>query len=172
MCHVSRSRPLVTRLVHTVSRLLGGRKAGLGDRRRHNERLLELLRPSRWVEDPLVQGHSVLCRYKPDTVDTVARETQFSKEEVKCLYRAFKQECPTGEMGIGMYFMIFICASTGISDEETFKEVYQKIFPLGDSSKYAGLVFRLELETKVHPKVRNHGECPTYKTLLSFKTLC
>ena len=108
-------------------------------------------------EDPLVQGHCVLCRYKPDTVDTVARETQFSKEEVKCLYRAFKQECPTGEMGIGMYFMIFICASTGISDEETFKEVYQKIFPLGDSSKYAGLVFRLELETMVHPKVRNHG---------------
>ena len=48
-------------------------------------------------------------------------------------------------MGIGMFFfMIFICASTstGISDEETFKEVYQKIFPLGDSSKYAGLVFR------------------------------
>ena len=79
----------------------------------------------------------------------MARETQFSKEEVKCLYRAFKQECPTGEMGIGMYFMIFIRASTGISDEETFKEVYQKIFPLGDSSKYAGLVFRLELETKV-----------------------
>ena len=30
----------------------------------------------------------------------------------------------------------------GISDEETFKEVYQKIFPLGDSSKYAGLVFK------------------------------
>ena len=36
--------------MHTVTRLLGGRKAGLGDRRRHNERLLELLRPSRWVE--------------------------------------------------------------------------------------------------------------------------
>ena len=89
-----------------------------------------------------MQGHGVLCRYKPDTVDTVARETQFSKEEVKCLYRAFKQECPTGEKGIGVYFMIFTCASTGISDEETFKEVYQKIFPLGDSSKYAGLVFR------------------------------
>ena len=88
------------------------------------------------------QGKSVVCRYKPDTVDTVARETQFSKEEVKCLYRAFKQECPTGQMGIGMYFNIFISASTGISDEETFKEVYQKIFPLGDSSKYAGLVFR------------------------------
>ena len=57
-----------------------------------------------------MQGHGVLRRYKPDTVDTVARETQFSKEEVKCLYRAFKQECPTGEMGIGVYFMIFTFA--------------------------------------------------------------
>ena len=57
------------------------------------------------------QGKSVLCRYKPDTVDTVARETQFSKEEVKCLYRAFKQECPTGERGIGVYLFhdIYLC---------------------------------------------------------------
>ena len=40
------------------------------------------------------------------------------------MYRTFKQECPNG-----------------ISSEETFKEIYQKIFPLGDSSKYAHLVF-------------------------------
>ena len=51
--------------------------------------LLELLKPT---------------RYKPDPVDQLARETNFTKEEVKSLYRAFKQECPTG-----------------ISDEETFK---------------------------------------------------
>ena len=44
--------------------------------------------------------------------------------EVRRLYRAFKQECPTG-----------------IVDEETFKEVYDKIFPLGDSAHYAHLVF-------------------------------
>ncbi len=44
--------------------------------------------------------------------------------EVRHLYRAFKQECPNG-----------------IVDEETFKEVYDKIFPLGDSSHYAHLVF-------------------------------
>ena len=74
-----------------------------------NEKLLELLKPT---------------RYKPDTVEQMALETKFSKEEVKSLYRAFKQECPTG-----------------ISDEETFKDVYQKIFPLGESSKYAHLVF-------------------------------
>ena len=44
--------------------------------------------------------------------------------EVRSLYRAFKQECPNG-----------------IVDEDTFKEVYDKIFPLGDSSHYAHLVF-------------------------------
>ena len=52
------------------------------DTRRNNERLLELLKPT---------------RYKPDTVEVMARETKFTKEEVKCLYRAFKQECPTGK---------------------------------------------------------------------------
>jgi len=56
-----------------------------------NEKLLELLKPT---------------RYKPDTVEQMALETKFTKEEVKSLYRAFKQECPTG-----------------ISDEETFKDV-------------------------------------------------
>jgi hypothetical protein len=54
-------------------------------------------------------------------------------DEVRRLYRAFKQECPTG-----------------IVDEETFKEVYDKIFPLGESAHYAHLVFtsidRLERE--------------------------
>ena len=49
--------------------------------RQNNERLLELLKPT---------------RYKPDNVEQMARETKFTKEEVKCLYRAFKQECPTG----------------------------------------------------------------------------
>ena len=76
---------------------------------RTNEKLLELLKPT---------------RYKPITVDQMARDTNFTKEEVKSLYRAFKQECPTA-----------------ILDEETFREVYQKIFPLGESSKYAKLVF-------------------------------
>ena len=59
------------------------------------------------------------------TVDQMARDTHFTKDEVKSLYRAFKQECPTA-----------------ILDEETFKEVYENIFPLGDASKYASLVFK------------------------------
>ena len=64
-------------------------------------------------------------RYKPIPVEQMAEETQYSPTEVKFLYRSFKQECPTG-----------ICI------EDTFKEIYQKLFPLGDSAKYARLVFR------------------------------
>ena len=63
-------------------------------------------------------------RYKPNDLEQMARDTRFTKEEVRYLYRAFKQECPNG-----------------IVDEETFKDVYEKIFPLGDASHYAHLVF-------------------------------
>merc|ERR1711892_75110 len=73
------------------------------------EKVLELLQP---------------IRYKPTSVDEMAKETKFTRSEVKFLYRAFKQECPNG-----------------IIDEDTFKEVYENIFPLGDASKYAHLVF-------------------------------
>jgi len=64
-------------------------------------------------------------RYKPSDLEQMSVETKFTKDEVKFLYRAFKTECPNG-----------------IIDEETFKEVYEKIFPMGDASKYAQIVFR------------------------------
>jgi len=64
-------------------------------------------------------------RYKPHDLDQMSVETKFSKTEVKFLYRAFKSECPNG-----------------IIDEDTFKDVYEKIFPMGDSSKYAQIVFK------------------------------
>ena len=63
-------------------------------------------------------------RYKPSSVEEISRETKFTKSEVKFLYRSFKQECPNG-----------------IIDEDRFKEVYENMFPLGDASKYAHLVF-------------------------------
>ena len=63
-------------------------------------------------------------RYKPSSVEEISKETKFTKSEVKFLYRSFKQECPNG-----------------IIDEDRFKEVYENIFPLGDASKYAHLVF-------------------------------
>ena len=48
-----------------------------------NEKLLELLKPT---------------KYKPNRKEHMALETKFTKEEVKSLYRAFKQECPNGHL--------------------------------------------------------------------------
>ena len=64
-------------------------------------------------------------RYKPSSIEEISKETKFTKSEVKFLYRSFKHECPNGNI-----------------DEDRFKEVYENIFPLGDASKYAHLVFQ------------------------------
>jgi len=50
--------------------------------------------------------------------------TKFTKQEICQMYRGFKQECPGG-----------------IVQEETFKEIYAKFFPHGNSSTYAHHVF-------------------------------
>jgi hypothetical protein len=50
------------------------------------------------VEEKKVKLFELLVpvRYKPISVKQLAKETKFSVAEVKLLYRAFKQECPTG----------------------------------------------------------------------------
>ena len=92
------------------------------------ERIVSLFRTTQLDEDKETKVKLLELlkpiRYKPLQVKKIAMKTKFSVSEVKYLYRTFKQECPTG-----------------ISSEENFKEIYQKIFPLGDSSKYAHLVF-------------------------------
>ncbi|XP_069139737.1 Kv channel-interacting protein 4-like isoform X9 [Argopecten irradians] len=65
-----------------------------------------------------------VVRYKPEGLDTLCRNTKFSRKELQIMYRGFKQECPTG-----------------IVNEETFKEIYAQFFPQGDSSAYAHYVF-------------------------------
>ena len=59
-----------------------------------------------------------LVRYKPSSVEEISSETKLTKSEVKFMYRSF------------------------IIDEDRFKEVYENIFPFGDASKYAHLVFQ------------------------------
>ncbi|XP_063595306.1 Kv channel-interacting protein 2-like isoform X2 [Penaeus indicus] len=63
-------------------------------------------------------------RYRPEGLDQLCEATRFTKEELQFMYRGFKQECPTG-----------------VISEETFKEIYGKFFPLGDSAMYAHYVF-------------------------------
>ncbi|XP_069678957.1 Kv channel-interacting protein 4-like [Periplaneta americana] len=75
------------------------------------------------VEDEDGLG-SPAVRYRPDNLDDITAATKFSKAEIRWVYRAFKQECPSGAI-----------------NELTFKNIYAKFFPLGDSSHYAHYVF-------------------------------
>lgn len=65
-----------------------------------------------------------LVRYKPEAIDSLIEKSKFSRKELQIMYRGFKQECPTG-----------------IVDEDTFKEIYSRFFPQGDSDSYAHYVF-------------------------------
>ena len=55
-----------------------------------------------------------MIRYRPDNLEDITAATKFSKDEIRWVYRAFKQECPSGAI-----------------NEITFKNIYAKFFPLG-----------------------------------------
>ncbi|XP_024885493.1 neurocalcin-delta B-like [Temnothorax curvispinosus] len=60
----------------------------------------------------------------PEQLSALTSRTGFSKDEIRKLYRAFKQLCPRG------------CATSG-----DLKPAYAKLFPLGDPARYAQIVF-------------------------------
>jgi len=64
-------------------------------------------------------------RYIPDSIENLQSLTKFSKQELKMLYRNFKNECPNGTI-----------------NEETLKNIYGQFFPDGDSDTYAHLVYK------------------------------
>nr|KAG5705223.1 hypothetical protein BaRGS_011249 [Batillaria attramentaria] len=70
------------------------------------------------TEEPARKDHDIddlemqVVRYKPEGLDTLCRNTKFSRKELQIMYRGFKQECPTG-----------------IVNEETFKDIYAQFFP-------------------------------------------
>ncbi|XP_034095148.1 Kv channel-interacting protein 2 isoform X2 [Gymnodraco acuticeps] len=63
-------------------------------------------------------------RYRPERIDRLVQQTNFTKKELQVLYRGFKNECPSG-----------------VVNEETFKSIYSQFFPHGDSSMYAHFLF-------------------------------
>ncbi|XP_029680180.1 Kv channel-interacting protein 2-like [Formica exsecta] len=60
----------------------------------------------------------------PEQLSILTWRTGFSKNEIRRLYRAFKQLCPRG------------CVMTG-----DLMSAYTKLFPLGDSARYAQILF-------------------------------
>jgi len=58
-------------------------------------------------------------------LEELMKDTKFTKEEIRMMYRGFKQECPGG-----------------IVQEDLFKEIYAKFFPHGNAHTYAHHVFQ------------------------------
>ncbi|XP_066573220.1 Kv channel-interacting protein 1 isoform X2 [Amia ocellicauda] len=73
------------------------------------------------IEDELEL--SMVC-HRPEGLEQLEAQTNFTRRELQVLYRGFKNECPSG-----------------VVNEETFKQIYSQFFPHGDASTYAHYLF-------------------------------
>ncbi|XP_073335842.1 Kv channel-interacting protein 1b isoform X1 [Pagrus major] len=69
-------------------------------------------RPSRDKADDELEM-TMVC-HRPEGLDQLEAQTNFTKQELQILYRGFKNECPSGMV-----------------NEETFKHIYAQFFPHG-----------------------------------------
>ncbi|XP_070770050.1 A-type potassium channel modulatory protein KCNIP1-like isoform X4 [Enoplosus armatus] len=66
---------------------------------------------------------TMVC-HRPEGLDQLEAQTNFSKRELQVLYRGFKNECPSG-----------------IVNEETFKQIYSQFFPHGGKERVCVVLF-------------------------------
>nr|XP_020451015.1 Kv channel-interacting protein 1 isoform X1 [Monopterus albus] len=59
-----------------------------------------------------------MASHRPEGLNQLEAQTNFSKGELQVLYRGFKNECPSG-----------------IVNEETFKQIYSQFFPHGGKER-------------------------------------
>uniref|UniRef100_A0AAQ5YFQ2 EF-hand domain-containing protein n=1 Tax=Amphiprion ocellaris TaxID=80972 RepID=A0AAQ5YFQ2_AMPOC len=65
---------------------------------------------------------TMVC-HRPEGLDQLEAQTNFSKRELQVLYRGFKNECPSG-----------------VVNEDTFKQIYSQFFPHGGEESMCGLL--------------------------------
>ncbi|XP_024084333.1 Kv channel-interacting protein 1-like [Cimex lectularius] len=54
----------------------------------------------------------------PVALEDLCRQTKFTRQEIRVMYRGFKQECPEG-----------------VVQEDAFRDIYSKFFPHGSEYK-------------------------------------
>ncbi|XP_059948530.1 Kv channel-interacting protein 1 isoform X6 [Mesoplodon densirostris] len=80
---------------------------------------------------------TMVC-HRPEGLEQLEAQTNFTKRELQVLYRGFKNVRPTRPLKARAGFPE--CPS-GMVNEETFKQIYAQFFPHGDASMYAHYLF-------------------------------
>ncbi|EDQ90181.1 uncharacterized protein MONBRDRAFT_35117 [Monosiga brevicollis MX1] len=69
-------------------------------------------------------GHAP-SKLKPEQIDALAKETKFTTEEIQQWFKAFRKDCPSGELS-----------------RKEFCRIYSQFFPAGNPEEFAEYVFR------------------------------
>ncbi|CDQ61060.1 unnamed protein product [Oncorhynchus mykiss] len=90
---------------------------------------------------------STVC-HRPEGLDKLQEQTKFTKKELQVLYRGFKNVNYIHSISIWFSaFKLFNLGKmfrecpSGVVNEDTFKTIYSKFFPQGDSGAYAHFLF-------------------------------
>ncbi|XP_050543944.1 Kv channel-interacting protein 4 [Daktulosphaira vitifoliae] len=85
---------------------------------------------------------------RPVALEDLCRQTKFTRQEIRIMYRGFKQKCPEG-----------------VVHEDLFKDIYSKFFPHGNSNLYAHFVFKA-FDVKCNGAISFKDMLMTLSTLL------
>ncbi|XP_035314485.1 Kv channel-interacting protein 1 isoform X4 [Cricetulus griseus] len=83
---------------------------------------------------------TMVC-HRPEGLEQLEAQTNFTKRELQVLYRGFKNVRPPRAISHSLILQFTQECPSGVVNEETFKQIYAQFFPHGDASTYAHYLF-------------------------------